>query len=270
MHQFRTWLRTRGYSASTIKNYCHYTRKAEAFLESLPRATTENLEEFLASLPPGPSTQRGARKALNAYYAFRGGKNPAADLVVPPEPHRLPRPLLEEDYAAYIYAADRLGGAHAVIGNVLAYTGCRFSELRFARWDQFNLKSREPHWRIIGKGSGRRGTKERVIPLHPALVATLRAWRATSPRGEYLISGARNPWATENTIRDLHRDIVETIGIAGTVPHQLRHTVITLSLDRTRDAVAVRDFAGHTSLATTQQYAGLLPGRLRAVSDSLG
>lgn len=270
MHQFRVWLRHQGYSPNTIKNYCHYIRKAETFLPTLSRATVEDLEGFLLTLPPSASSQRGARKALSAYYTSRGGRNPATDLRVPPEPHRLPRPIHERDYHAYIETADRLGGVHAVVGNMLAYTGCRFSELRFARWDQFNLRSREPHWRITGKASSRRGAKERVIPVHPALANTLRAWRATSPRGDYLIPGARTAWATENTIRAVHADIVEAIGIAGTVPHQLRHTVITLALDRTKDAVAVKNFSGHANLANLDQYAGLLPGRLRAVTDSLG
>lgn len=269
MHDFRTWLRARGYAARTVKTYTGYARRAQALVGDLRRADTEALERFLATLPPGAASQRAARKALAAYYDHRGGKNPARQLVVPPEPTRLPRPLSEAEYLAYLRAADRLAGAHRVVGTMFALTGCRFSELRFARWDHITLTGNDPAWRVIGKGSRRQGPKERVIPLHPRLVTVLTGWRHVTP-GAYVIPGVRHPWASEDTIRGLHYEIMGLIGLPGAVPHRMRHTAITLAVGRTGDLLAVRDVAGHASVATTQGYAAVLPGRLRAVVDSLG
>lgn len=268
MHDFKARLRRQQYAPKTIRVYANYMVRAEQHVGNLKTATTDDLQRFLDTLPPRAPSLRMARKALIAYYKTLGGKNPAIDLLVPPEPDRLPRPIAENEHPRYLTAADSLTNTHRVVGYLWGYTGARFSEIRFARWIDFELRT-DPRWRVVGKGSGRRGPKERVVPLNSQLVDALRAHRATTPRCEYVLPGQRHPWIGENHLYDLHHDICTAAGLEGTVPHQLRHTVITLALDRTGDMTAVKDFVGHSSFSSLQKYAGLLPGRLRSVSESL-
>jgi integrase len=69
------------------------------------------------------------------------------------------------------------------------FTGLRVSELRGLRWDDVDLKRGELHVRqradrynAIGKPKSVAG--ERVIPLPPMLVSTLRKWRLACPNSE--------------------------------------------------------------------------------------
>jgi integrase len=69
------------------------------------------------------------------------------------------------------------------------FTGLRNSELRGLRWDEVDLKKGKLHVRQradrfgkIGKLKSEAG--DRVIPLGPLVVNTLREWRVTCPKGE--------------------------------------------------------------------------------------
>ena len=72
---------------------------------------------------------------------------------------------------------------------VAIFTGLRSSELRGLRWDDVDLEAKELHVRQradryneMGKPKSKAG--ERVIPLGPMVVNTLREWRLACPRGE--------------------------------------------------------------------------------------
>jgi len=69
------------------------------------------------------------------------------------------------------------------------FTGLRISELRGLRWDDIDFKraglhirQRADRYNAIGKPKSVAG--ERVIPLPPTLVSTLRKWRLACPNGE--------------------------------------------------------------------------------------
>lgn len=63
--------------------------------------------------------------------------------------------------------------------------------------------------------------------------------------------------------------ICEAADIERATPHQWRHTVATVALDRSRDIRALQELLGHASLATTQIYTKVLPGRLRTLVETL-
>ena len=51
--------------------------------------------------------------------------------------------------------------------------------------------------------------------------------------------------------------------------HQLRHRCATTALAHCGDLLAVRDLLGHSSVATTQIYTAVIPGRTAAASRAL-
>lgn len=280
LNDFRAWLRSQYYAPATARIYADYVRRAEEFVAelspSLRVVTVEVLEEFLASLPPSASSRNQARKALIAYFRFASGgrrrRSPAAELGSIPERRYLPRPLSIEDQCRFIEAAARLGGVHKVIGYGYAFTGCRFSELRRARWHEFKLEGRDPQWRIEGKGAQRRGAKQRIIPLHATVVSALRWWRAVSESADYLFPArARTssaPYLGATAMRRLFREICDAAGLDA-VPHVIRHTVATRALEVTKDLRAVQELLGHESLNTTQVYTSVIPERLREAIEAL-
>ncbi len=116
--------------------------------------------------------------------------------------------------------------------------------------------------RVIGKGS-----KERVVPVLPAVRQAMAAWLAQhpDPRPDApLFVGARgarlDPAVAQRSLREFRR-------LAGlpehATPHALRHSFATHLLGGGADLRAIQDLLGHASLSTTQRYtkvdaAGLL------------
>lgn len=274
---FRTWLAEQGYSPRTCTLYAQLTSRCALHLktssQTLGRAKLHDLHGFWITVPPTRSSRNGVRNALLAYYRYRGHTDgaPANGLPNLPEPITLPRPRSEEDFAEFVAAATRLGGEHEVVGALLAYTGCRISEIEHARWSQFDLHSHDPSWFIDGKGSRRRGPKVRKVDLNRSLLAALLRYRVASNSADWLfpstqsMSGHRG----QTSLRTLVTAICEAAAIERATPHEWRHTTATISLDRSRDIRALQELLGHASLATTQRYAAVLPGRLRALVESL-
>lgn len=273
---FSSWLAEQGYAERTIRLYTQTLRRAARHLDgnetTLARATVDDLHEFWQTVPATRSSRSGVRYALIAYYQSRGRKRgePANGLPSLPAPYRTPRPFSEEDLVTLLGAARQLGGAHQVIGELLAGTGCRLGELRHAAWHQFDLASAHPVWYIEGKGARRRGVKIRQVPLGRAVVTTLAAWRVTGHDDALFPSEhSRDGFASDTAMRRKVAEIAESANLDDAQPHRWRHTVATIALDHTRDLRGVQELLGHESLASTQIYTKVLAGRLQEIVDSL-
>ncbi len=275
--EFRSWLAEQGYSRRTCQLYGQLTGRCASHLRdrgvTLGRAKVDDLRAFWATVPPTRASRNGVRNALLAYYRYRGRRDggPAAELPNLPEPIYMPRPRGEDDFSDFISASRRLGGEAEMLGCLLAYTGCRISEAERARWSQFDLHSSYPAWYIEGKGSRRRGVKLRKVDINNSLLTVLLRWRIASGSADWLFPSTYSTTGHrgQTSLRRIVTAICEAADIERATPHEWRHTVATISLDRSRDIRALQELLGHSSLATTQRYADVLPGRLRALVDTL-
>lgn len=274
---FGTWLAEQGYSPRTATLYGQLTSRCATLLKetgvTLGRATLDDLHSFWVTVPPTRSSRNGVRNALLAYYRYRGRRdgNPASDLPNLPEPISLPRARDGAEHAEFLRASKLLGGEHEVIGALLGYTGCRISELEHSRWHQFDLHSADPCWYIEGKGSRRRGAKVRKVDLNRSLLTVLLRWRLASGSADWVLPSTYSTTGHRGStsIRRRVTAICEAAMIERATPHVWRHTVATVALDRSRDIRALQELLGHASLATTQRYTLVLPGRLRALVETL-
>lgn len=277
MQAFPAWMRSEGYSPRTVAIYAQVARRAARHLAEraaeIDTATLDDLRSFWLSVPEGRESRKGVRCALIAWYRYRGvpGGGYARDLPNLPAPHRMPRPHNAEEYVRFLDAARTLGGRHQVVGELLAFTGARVSEIRYALWEQFDLSTVDPVWYIAGKGSARRGTRVRQVPVHARLVVTLRQQQpgpgATGP----LFPSTRSADGVlcYSTVRGLVRDIADEAEIPASTPHRWRHTVATLGLERDADLRAVQELLGHASLTSTQIYTAVVPSRLARLVQAL-
>lgn len=230
-------------------------------------ADVDDLYDWIDTLPEGRATRQQARSALLAYYRFLGRHDgaPAGELPSIRKKPGLPRPVDTNEYLGLVDVAVEMGGAHEVIVLMLAYTGCRISELRLARWDQIDLGTAKPGWRIRGKGSNRSGPKDRLVPLNAALVPVLRRWRGVCGSGRWLFPSDRSASGvlSDPTVRRHLYEVNERAGGDHVVPHRLRHTAATEWLERGADIRVVQELLGHADLSTTQVYTKVSDRKMR-------
>lgn len=273
---FRTWMVGQGYSPRTVALYGLYVRQASEWLSargsSLAQANEHDLNEWWSTLPLSASSRNGARHALRAWYRHRGKRDggPAAGIERIPAPLSLPRPLPADEFDLLTRAAQALGGVHELFITLLASTGCRIGEAQRARWHQFELGD-QPVWYIEGKGARRRGPKVRQVPVNDSLSVVLARWRTESRSPDWLFPSERSArgYQHQSTLRRRLTEVCEAAGVDRATAHRWRHTVATVGLERTGDLRGVQELLGHASLATTQVYTKVQPGRLRGIVDCL-
>jgi integrase len=201
-----------------------------------------------------------------------------------------------DEIRAIIAAAgngDGSDGRHAVLLTAI-FTGLRISELRGLRWDNVDLKRSELHVRqradrynAIGKPKSVAG--ERVIPLPPTLVSTLRKWKLACPNGDLGLVFPAADGSVESYVNITRHILVPTLLAAGiTSPvlvehgkpakdddgkpivtakygwHSLRHFYASWCINRKVDgglelpAKMVQQRMGHASIAITMDVYGHL------------
>jgi integrase/recombinase XerC len=229
--------------------------------------------------------------ALRSFYRYSRRQgwvagDPWSAVTTPRRPRRLPKVLEVDDVEQLLdtvglsRGSTRQGGPagndgitdalilrdRAIVETAYA-AGLRISELAGAQVSDVDLRRGEI--RVLGKGR-----KERVGLLGaPALDALetylgegrprLRARAATSDPGGLFLNASGEALGVRGLRYRLDR-LVKLAGLPdGVGPHTLRHSFASHLLDGGADLRVVQELLGHASLATTQVYTHVSPGRLR-------
>lgn len=108
--------------------------------------------------------------------------------------------------------------------------------------------------RVLGKGS-----KERIVPILPAVAAALADYLAACPwpmpADSPLFRGVRGGRLQQSVVQLQVRTLRASLGLPETAtPHALRHSFATHLLGSGADLRAIQELLGHASLSTTQGY----------------
>lgn len=157
---------------------------------------------------------------------------------------------LEKDYSS-------LAKRNEVMIKLLATTGMRRSELVSLTWEQINFSNQTI--RVHGKGK-----KERLLPLHPALIPLLEKYKETLKKFQTYPTEPvfLNKDGNSLNPRGLHLIFKKTLEKAGLPPsrfslHHLRHTFATLMLQENKENIELRtlqELLGHESITATEVY----------------
>ncbi|HSG19853.1 MAG TPA: tyrosine-type recombinase/integrase, partial [Burkholderiaceae bacterium] len=210
----------------------------------LAQVTEDDLVAHLSNPDWGPESRKSARSTFRGFYAwaFRKGlvdHDPSVYLKPVRVPAARPRPVPEPQVMDAVAFGDDEETTLMVL--LAAYGGLRASEIAGLRTD-----SMTPYGiRVMGKGS-----KERIIPVHPSVLAPL------SKR----IRRSDSEWVFPSTVRNGHvgydyvyKRVKAALGGKYT-PHQLRHRFATQAYKGTQDLRAVQELLGHSSPTTTVRY----------------
>jgi len=207
---------------------------------------------------------RGLFRYLARHY---GVTNPAPALIgTPRRSPPVPRALTPD---AALAVASTIGD-DATLPWVAARDTALFTllygaGLRIAEALALDLRDAVPGaaaMRVMGKGR-----KERIVPLLPAVSASLDAWRAVHPGGVALFPGVRGRRLNPGVVQRTMRVFAQQAGLSHATPHALRHSFATHLLAGGADLRSIQELLGHASLSTTQRYTRVDAVQLRAVWD---
>lgn len=249
IQQFNAAQRRRGLEPSTIERREYALRMFEAWLDpgTLADATAADIEAFMDTRPWGSKTAYCFLSTLAAYYkwAIRTGiceHDPAACIDRPKLRQGLPRPIADDDLAYLISQAAPVMRAWLILG---AFAGLRCAEI--ARLHRDDIADTHGYMRVLGKGR-----KERIVPLHPLVLANLQA--AGMPRSGPLWQTATGLPMTGQTLSQQGGAFMRSCGVDASM-HQLRHWFGTKTYQACQDLLATAGLMGHSNMATTQGYA---------------
>jgi len=174
-------------------------------------------------------------------------KSPAAVTYLEPEEARA--------LIAAIDARSRHGERDRALLLFLYNTGARVAEALSLRPSALRL-DRPRQVRLLGKGS-----KERICPLWPETAAALRRIVRTSSGDDLLFKNAAGgPLSRDGVAYLLGKHAKIAAGPCPTLrkrritPHVLRHSCACALLQAGVDITVIRDYLGHSSVATTSRY----------------
>jgi len=211
------------------------------------------------------STAR-AIAAVRSFFRFvdhrHGVHNPALQAMRTPRlPHRIPRPLAEEDARDLLISAGTearelwLGHRDTALLTLLYGAGLRIGEALALNRRDIGLDPRDLRGlRVLGKGD-----KERLVPVLPIVAQAIAAYLAACPipplPDEPLFKGARGGRLQQGVVQKQVRQLRATLGLPeSATPHALRHSFATHLLGAGADLRAIQELLGHASLSTTQGY----------------
>lgn len=259
-------MRGRRFSQNTISKRLSVAHEWVRLHPDLDAATFRDVERWAASKGVSPGGHRNLIVNLRAFYRWLQREeltrcDPTQLADRPPIPAYLPRPAPEADIAAVFGRGDARLRAMVAL---MACGGLRCVECSRLSWPDVNLAEGT----IIVNGKGQR---ERLVDLAPDAVRALAelglasGGRRVGPVFMNQFGHRMSPAAVSTYIRHAFRHVGAT-----TRAHQLRHRAATQALRQPgADLLAVRDFLGHVSVATTQVYTRVVPGRTATASRSL-
>ena len=207
-----------------------------------------------------------------------------ATLATPKLPRAVPKPLTAAEAEDLLDAvgqadateADAAAGWDAArdlaLMMLLYGAGLRIGEALALDWQDLpGAIGRDGVATLTVTGKGR---KQRQVPLLPAVMEALGAWKRATPgsrAGRHpVFIGARGGRLNPRIVQGKIAALRALLGLPETAtPHALRHSFATHLLINGGDIRAIQELLGHASLSTTQRYtevdaAALLDGYDRA------
>lgn len=188
--------------------------------------------------------------------------NAAISVIHAPKlPHKLPRPLHEDQAMSLLDATDLfikddwIGMRDRALFTLLYGAGLRIQEalsLNISDWPKG-----DEMLRIQGKGR-----KERLVPILPLVAQALQNAISQCPYPPEdhapIFRGARGGRLAQGVAQRAMRDLRVILGLPDTVtPHALRHSFATHLLQNGANLREIQELLGHASLSSTQRYTEL-------------
>jgi integrase/recombinase XerD len=262
-------LQRRNYAQSTVDAYISAMQEFARYFDTPPdQLGPEHVRKFQLHLIRDRKLAANTvkqRMAAVQFFFIRTLKRPwpRQEFSYPKIPVRLPTILSQEEVTRLIDAAANL--SHRAMLMTLYSTGLRRSELVHLKVGDIDGQRMTIHIR-----QGKR-KKDRVVPLSPKLLETLREyWRKAKPRTYLFPSQSGDVPLTTKAVWHACRGAVRRAGIHKRIsPHSLRHSYATHLLESGADLHTIQLLLGHADIKDTTVYLHLSQRHLHAAENPL-
>lgn len=271
----------RNYSVQTIRAYGDDLRQFFSFcgVEPSPdqlilinhRSIRAWLSQLLSSNHSARSVNR-KMSSLRSFYKFliQSGvvqKNPMNKVLAPKMSRKMPYFLTTAETDKLLdtvqFPEGFIGLRDLLVMELFYFTGIRVSELANLKVSDFNLPGNTV--KIFGKGS-----KERLVPLHPELKPLLTQYIdlkeelfPAQQMSSLIVSSSGRSAYPQLLYRIVNKYLSMVTSLEKKSPHVLRHTFATHLLNQGADINAIKELLGHASLSATQVYTHTSVEKLR-------
>lgn len=252
---FETWMRSKRYSASTIKTY---SDSLQTFLryyagKSIEEISNDDLihfnNEYILANSYSSSFQNQVVNAVKLFFTTVENRKIDVELIHRPRrEHRLPNVLSKEEVKAVI---ENLANVkHRTMLSLIYACGLRRSELLNLQPANIDAKR---HLLIILNAKGK---KDRVVPISDKTLELLRGYYKAYRPQVWLFEGQnRGERYSEESLAKVLKMGCGKAGITKPVTlHWLRHSYATHLLEAGTDLRFIQELLGHKSSKTTEIY----------------
>jgi len=265
--QFKSFLKDKGHSTSTIVAYGKDIEQLVSFLNELERhhvhdVSKEDIEAFLAKMNNDGYTPKSISRKINStrtFYRFLKVNEFITDdpsLLVAHPKYQLapPRILTPTEYRALRDAARNDARMSAII-ELLLQTGIRIGELTALRLSDIQKESL--HIPAMEKHI------ERLVPLNKRAQEALKRYLDIRPKvteDHLFITKSGKPFLIRNIRTSVER-YFRLAEIKNAKVNDLRHTFVAHHLKHGASIVLLSKILGHKRLSTTERYLEYVPDR---------
>ena len=282
-----------GLSPNTIRSYKHSFRLLFRYVYQMKKKEAgailfrdldfETVDGFLKWIQTergcSVSTRNLRLSALASFAAYAQNRNFEAATVFANAVRRVPvkkqsvQPRITfslDEVSILLRLPDpekRLGLRDQVLLNLMYASGARAQEICNLKVRDFYVEKNLYKLTVTGKGNKTR----RIVIARPSGVLLKRYLEETDRIGQleaYIFSSQTHPQMTISCIEEIYKKYIaiaraEHPGMfleKSYTPHTMRHTTATHMLEAGVPIVAIKNFLGHSSISTTEQYAELSQG----------
>jgi site-specific recombinase XerD len=270
--QFKSYLKDKKHSNSTVIAYGKDIDQLVVFLEELKKANVhdvkkEDLEAFLAKMNKDGYTPKSVSRKINStrtFYRFLKVSEYITDdpsLLIAHPTYQLapPRMLTPTEYRALRDAARNDARMYAII-ELLLQTGIRIGELAALKLsdiqkDSLHIAPFEKH-------------EERTVPLNKRAQDALDRYLEVRPKSNedaLFITKSGKSFLIRN-IRTAVERYFRLAEIKGAKVNDLRHTFVAHHLKHGVSLMMLSKVLGHKRLSTTERYLQYVPDRGKETS----
>lgn len=255
IEKFKSWLRSRRYSESTVETYSEALKTFLRFYcdKQVNEITNEDVitfnNKYILENKFSSSFQNQVVNAIKLFYLkIENNQLDIAGVHRPKREKKLPNVLSKEEVKRILNSLSNV--KHKAMLSLIYSCGLRRSELLNLKISDIDAKR---NLIIIRQAKGK---KDRIVPLSPKILELLRSYFMAYKPKEWLFEGHdKNGKYDERSLASVLKHAVGKSKISKPISlHWLRHSYATHLLENGTDLRYIQELLGHRHSTTTEIY----------------